>query len=318
MEEDLNSKKTITHCGTDLKDTLKIHILPLMVCQLRCSYCYARRGMWSDWNKMMSFDVAEDVIEILKRSTLSTALVMLGGEPTLYPYFIRFINSWNNKCNQDDTVKHTLDITTNGMKEGIFEQLPEIPNLSITFSYHSEEVDFDIFFKNVKTAIDKGLKVFVNVLVLGKRYYDDIRRAKAKATLMGAEVQATLLTDYVTKPNSSEEHEKFIKEISKDTVGIIKVSEENSSGMRIVKDIPLLEFYKNKHHFLEGCVCYQGSYEISVRGIIENECTGEHQHVSSDLNILKNIKKMNKMVCPLEACLGSEETIDYYKEIKNK
>lgn len=309
------------HCGSKLRDTLKVYFSPIMICQHHCTYCYARNDLASQWNNIMEEGVARSVIEILSKSTLPISLIFLGGEPTLYPHFLDLLDLWDELCNKDPNSGNSVEITTNGVRTDIFEEMRRIDNLTLTFSFHPREADFDEFFKSIQIAKDKGIEVFVNILILEQEYhYPVIRRAVAKAEEMGIPIQPTLLNGYIErrKKDNNKKQEDFIKEISLDKEGIVATMVEEGDSL-VKKDFTLIDFYMQDHHFLKGVTCHQGAYNIDVYGRIKNVCLEEGADgipIIDNPDYFSKINSLKPIECPLKSCNCSEYLIDFYKEVK--
>jgi len=307
------------HCGSELKDTLKVYFSPIMICQQHCTYCYARNDLASHWNTIMDEKMSKSVIEMVGRSSLPISLIFLGGEPTLHPHYLELLDLWDELCNKKSDLKHMLEITTNGLRTDIFEQMRYIENLTITFSFHPTEVDFEQFFKTIKIVQDLGINANINILILEReKFYPLIRKAIARSEEMGLPIQPTLLNSYIErrKTGKNKQQEEFIKEVGKDKVGIIKTIVE-VDGKDFEKDLALIDFYMQDYHFMKGITCYQGAYNIDVFGRLKNVCLdkGSGIPVLHNLDYFEKIKTMRPVTCPLESCNCSEYLIDFYKEV---
>mgnify|MGYP000294131930 CR=1 FL=1 len=93
----MDIKKYSTQCHTQQhKDHLNVHWDTLTICQLECSYCYARNTYGREWNKLASKTVIDKVIDALSQSFLPFNLGLLGGEPTLGPHYNYIIDELKN------------------------------------------------------------------------------------------------------------------------------------------------------------------------------------------------------------------------------
>ena len=104
-----------------------LEIYPTNQCQLACTECSLHRGNES-WNELM----LESVIRSKIFSKISSEIVILGGEPTMWPYLedlIAAIRSQNHRC--------AITITSNGLS--ISKELIETCkayNAKISISWH--------------------------------------------------------------------------------------------------------------------------------------------------------------------------------------
>lgn len=144
-------------------------------CNFKCTYCYAMKEYGDDWGKIDSWFKQKLIIKNIGRAKLPVFLGLLGGEPTMHPHYYEMIDL----C-LDAVTKHPdgrLYITTNGSQDNnIFLNHRYNKNIYFLFSYHSEyevkyKKDFQILLENIKTVIDRGFKVKVNVMLHYKEKY---------------------------------------------------------------------------------------------------------------------------------------------------
>jgi MoaA/NifB/PqqE/SkfB family radical SAM enzyme len=87
---------------------LQINFYINTVCNLQCSYCYARKNL--DWNKIIKFDQIKKIIPMLNKLDKSV-ISLIGGEPTLHPDFLNIMKLLSK-------TKHDIHFYTNGIPQG--------------------------------------------------------------------------------------------------------------------------------------------------------------------------------------------------------
>ena len=66
-------------------DVARFHWDIIMVCNQKCSYCYARQ--FDEWGNLNNLKMINSVLNKLKQIKKPIEVVLLGGEPTLSPYY---------------------------------------------------------------------------------------------------------------------------------------------------------------------------------------------------------------------------------------
>lgn len=103
-------------------------------CNLRCKWCYAQ-GTEYDKESEMSLDFAKEIILLIKSLNIKNVIV-IGGEPTLWPYLIEF----NQFCKSLD-IKTTL--VTNAIKfsdDSFWESYKQNSNTRVGISIKAYDV----------------------------------------------------------------------------------------------------------------------------------------------------------------------------------
>lgn len=126
-------------------------------CNKQCAYCFA--GSTTDTPAFMSLDLFKSALKYLKRSGINQAR-LLGGEPTLHPLFINFVNI---------ALDHGLDIMlfTNGLiNKKTRDDLKKIPSSSINIllnTIHPNEKNLAGKELQEKTMKELGEKIIVGI-----------------------------------------------------------------------------------------------------------------------------------------------------------
>ena len=108
MLENFNKTSTIIDCfKCDKNHQYRVGWLTLnRVCNLRCPWCYAKETHYSPQNTM-DFETAKKLIDLLAEAKVRK-VILIGGEPTLYPDIFKVLDYCNEK-----NLKTTL--ATNGL-----------------------------------------------------------------------------------------------------------------------------------------------------------------------------------------------------------
>lgn len=95
---------------TDYNDYLHIDLNIIYACNMKCSYCYARKE--EPWNTMMKKNVLNLCLKRLREIEKPTHINLLGGEPSLYPNLTYLLE----ELEKIENVK-LVKIYTNGIKD---------------------------------------------------------------------------------------------------------------------------------------------------------------------------------------------------------
>ena len=292
---------------TQDKDRLNIHWDSLTICQLECSYCYARNNYGKEWNKLSSKKLIDNVIEALSRSTLPFNLGLLGGEPTLGPHYNYIIEkvqslSKNNK----------IYVTTNAEKD---LKLVKTEGVAFLFSYHPANcTSDDNFLNNVKYIQSLGNQIKVNILIHPNKSHWE------KSYNMAKEIQKLNI-----KIHPHFVHTKWDRKLHKYKEAVweyFKEFEELERDIRYDDDFfNDYEVYKFNLTKFKGWSCYNNNYEIDVNGKVVQFCREENTTTSDltrDLDYFKRILTTKPMTCPHEECnCDGLLKLLKYKENKN-
>lgn len=272
-------------------DHLNIHWDTLTICQLNCSYCYARNEYGDKWGKLASKPVIDAVIKALSKSTLSFNLGMLGGEPTLSPYYtyiIEEIQKLKNSLN--------LYVTTNGYKD--LTSHPVYDNFAFLFSYHPADcVDKSLFTRNVKSSYNRGIQTKVNVMLHhDERLWPDIKQTIDTFLSMGIKVHPHFLYTHSSRKLFKYKPEfweffNFLEDLDKELV----YDNDHFNDYQI---------YKNGMTSFTGWSCYNNNYEVDVYGNVVQFCRDRKEHVNltRDTDFFKRITHTKPMTCLHSAC----------------
>lgn len=276
---------------TQDKDRLNIHWDSLTICQLECSYCYARNNYGKEWNKLSSKKMIDSVIEALSRSTLSFNLGLLGGEPTLGPYYNYIIEKI-----QSLPKNNKVYVTTNAEKD-----LKTVRTDGVAFlcSYHPANCTSDEnFINNVKYLKEQGNQLKVNILIHPNKAYWEKSLNMFK-----------IMQELNVKIHPHFVHTKWDRKLHRyksEVWEYFKEFEYLEKEIRYDNDFfNDYQVYKYNLTKFKGWSCYNNNYEVDVNGKVVQFCREENTTTSDltrDLDYFKRITTTKPMTCPHEEC----------------
>lgn len=139
-------------------DVLYIEIYPSYICNYKCGFCYVRERHKNDTNIFMSRNKILSVLDSIDKSRYKVNLIILGGEPTLYPYL--------NDILSRKYYKTTL--ISNGSKD-LSKFLLNSDN-EVTLSYYPNYcTDQTVFINNMKYLYKKNIQTTINIMKLNEK-----------------------------------------------------------------------------------------------------------------------------------------------------
>jgi sulfatase maturation enzyme AslB (radical SAM superfamily) len=271
-------------------DHINVHWDVLTICQLNCSYCYARNEYGEKWGKLGSKQIADGVLDALNNSSLPFNLGLLGGEPTLSPHYYYILDriSAMEKFNR-------VYVVTNGEKD--FTKHPDYEKIAFLFSYHPADcTDRDRFFANVKLMKDRGYKIKVNVMLHhGKQYWPLIKEMFEMCADAGIRTHPHFIygKNVHTLFNYRKdfwEYFSFLKDHERELVYDDELKND-------------YEIFSEKLTNFNGWSCYNNNYEVDVYGRVIKFCLNhERTSLLDNPTFFKDIVKTVPMICPHKAC----------------
>ena len=273
-------------------DHINVHWDTLTICQLNCSYCYARNMYGKEWGKISSKQIIDGVISALSKSSLSFNLGLLGGEPTLGPHYYYILDELQ-KIEQFNRVY----VVTNAEKD--FTDHPQYDKVAFLFSYHPADcTDRDRFVANMKLMISRGYQCKVNIILHhDKRMWPLIKEMfDICAGIEGLKIHPHFL--YGNKMDKLFRYRKdfweyfaFLKDFERD----LQYDDD------VFNDY---EVYSQKLTNFYGWACYNNNYEIDVRGNVVQFCMNEEGGVNllKDQEFFQRIEKTVPITCPHKQC----------------
>lgn len=273
-------------------DHINVHWDILTICQLKCTYCYARLQYGEDWGKIASRKTIDAVLEALSRSSLNFNLGLLGGEPTLSPhyyYILERLQTFNNN--------NGVYVVTNGERD--LTNHKKFDNLAFLFSYHPADcTDRERFINNMRSIIDQGYKCKVNIML----HHDKLQWPKIKE-----------MYDICSKIDGLKIHPHFI--YSNTSRKLFHYRKNFWEFFRFLSELPGELLYddetKNDYQIyhegltnFEGWDCYNNNYEVLFDGSVARFCKPHDNaiNLADDPDFFKRITKTVPMTCPFKEC----------------
>lgn len=272
-------------------DHLNIHWDMLTICQLNCSYCYARNDYGRDWGKISNKTIIDAVLTALNRSKLNFNLGLLGGEPTIGPYYKYVLEQIAN-------FKKNIGIyvTTNGVRDLTNDNTPT--NTAFLFSYHVADCkDINVFLKNVQYMKDNNYKCKVNIILNpNKKYWPQLKEMFNIIKDIGVKSHPHFLYGNWDRKlyNYNESFWEFFSFLG-------NMKKELCYDTDLYNDY---EVYKNNLTNFQGWKCWNNNYEIDVYGNVVQFCKDKNIHVNllRHQDYFNNIEKTEPMICPHDEC----------------
>jgi len=295
---------------------LEIHWETILMCQYKCSYCYARCR--NDWLQLPKKGVFLKVLNALSKSHLPTHLGLLGGEPTLHPNYMDILYHWNELCgvNNQNKVKNTLYTSTNGFKDiNWFKKLPSYANMSFLWSFHPRYADNNDLENKIKLMLDKGYSCAINLMMVpSKEYRKKIENMYSRCNRLQIKIDPTFI--HINDEKSEEgrvifpysnEFWKWFKDNFKSEYKnkyYIKLFENNLHKEHFLTED---EIFENNYNNFKGYSCMLNHYKINVDGTINLLCDENNKfNLLEDSDYFKRINKIKSFKCPLPACTCTE------------
>jgi len=207
-------------CGGNFKDWMEVNLL--QKCNAHCAWCVERDG----WHPKEHADWKTIARQAVKSGNKN--IILLGGEPTLYPYLkevIEYLEAWNKN----------VWITTNGSMlntEFIKQELRGITGINI--SLHSTYM-----FKNqditgiMITGLEKSIKALHDI---------------------GASVRlnCNCIKGYVDSEEEIEHYVDFAKEVGADKIRFAELKQDDGKFVDLTK-ILNYKYGTNDDPFINGC-----------------------------------------------------------------
>lgn len=279
------------HHKDQVPDHINIHWDVLTLCQLKCSYCYARKEYGTEWGKLGSREVVDTVLAALEQSSLSFNLGLLGGEPTLSPHYY-YILDRVSQFKQSNKIY----VVTNAEKD--LTSHPYYERLAFLFSYHPADcTDVDRFVNNMRLMVERGSQCKVNIML----HHDRNLWPKVKE-----------MFEIASSIPGLKIHPHFI--YGKDVHTLFHYRKDFWEYFSFLKDFDRELMYDNdlKNDFevfseqltnFQGWDCYNNNYEIDVYGRVIKFCLdGSRTSLKDNPEFFKNITKTIPMTCPFAAC----------------
>ena len=274
-------------------DHINVHWDSLTICQLHCSYCYARNEYGKEWGKISSKEIIDGVIESLNRSSLPFNLGLLGGEPTIGPHYYYILD----KITALEKFKWVY-IVTNAEKD--LTTHPHYDKLAFLFSYHPADcTDTDRFINNIKHMLGRGYKCKVNIML----HHDKKLWPNIKAMIETCQgIEGLRIHPHFLYGNTIQKLFNYRKDFWEYFAFLEDYEKDLAYDDELFNDF---QVFRDKMTDFQGWSCYNNNYEIDVRGNVVKFCLGKEDNAVNllrDKNFFKRIEKTIPMICPHKAC----------------
>lgn len=244
-----------------------ISITVIDFCQLKCEYCF-------QFSKTMSFLTKEKlnvILNQLKKINQKMEIIIMGGEPTLYPH----LNYMLDELNTIENVKEIL-IFTNGIK--LLDKVHFNSKVRLTFSYHYTQNNKNNIINNLKylNKINAPIYYDVNIMMVPNKKID-VSEFKKFCNVKPLYIETKHGTIYC---NSCDE--------------LFGLKEIDYDGEQLTYP----EYIQKSRNF-KGRKCFTNEYTIELDLNSENVCLKETVQIE---NFANYVNEHPFILCPFEMC----------------
>lgn len=150
-------------------DTFRLHWDIITICNLNCSYCYARKN--EKWNVLPTKQKIDVILNKIKQIDKNVEIILLGGEPTLHPLYFYILDQLSDLSNVV-----SISIISNAQTkftQDWIDRHQNIKNFFFNVTFHPTESNIDQFL----TVVDRlnPQQSIVNVLMYGPQADQQIK-----------------------------------------------------------------------------------------------------------------------------------------------
>lgn len=263
-----------------IHDLVSITFETTYLCDKKCSYCYnpiprfqgaSEEAKDKVWNQIMSIKTPLQVL-------------MLGGETTFYEKSIDYFNEFSTKY-MNDTTKHMVFFTHGNNKPEVYQRfVGGKKHSTVSFSYHGDQTDLDLWFSNMKILLNNNVRVVTCLLVTENTDWEETRQILQKVKSLGADTQV----DIEIQGNDQIYNEEAMAYFDEYLYKCFKITELEFRGSDNL-NIPRDDYFQ---YFPKGLsankVCYNKVYRITPNLDLEFECGvgNKHSLLEHDLECL--------------------------------
>jgi len=286
------------------RSLIRVHYDLLYMCNMNCEYCYARK--LNKWNQITPFKTAKSNIDKFKKLNRKIQLILLGGEPTLYPKYKEFLEY---TYTQLDSNLIQIGIISNGCSSKFNESfidfhIPYKKKFFFSLSFHPSQMNkekIEIFKKNLLHIKELNFIVTVNVMLLSKKYQIQINNIIDFCN----DNNIHFVGNYIFNPieqnssyNNEQDYKEWLKEINKKFINphtnMIYTDINNNKYKLNELEVNIKEWNKFKNWS-----CNNNNFEISSNSNKVTQFCTEIEYEIEDIPLNNNI------ICPLEKCVCS-------------
>jgi len=270
------------------------------LCNFDCHYCFSHSNVEFPATGKLS---CEEIVKFFDNTGLIWLIHITGGEPFLYPNFVRL-------C-QGLTKKHFININTNLTQGNVFDFAELIDPGRVTFincGLHILEREkrnlVGDFLTKINLLKKKGFKFFVSYVMhplLFQRFEKDFRYFKSKGVIIYPKALRGVFDGKRYPESYSKEEKRVFIKFSKRSEKLDKMRNISPAGVPII-DLTLdREFLKGKLDF-QGKPCLAGKRFVRIwpSGVI-TRCGKKHilgNLFDSKLHLFKKERKCDDYSCP--------------------
>lgn len=280
--------------------TIQLFIDITTVCNLTCSYCFARKE--KDWDEVLETERVEKIMTLIKQSPYNFNVLLFGGEPLLH----KDIETIINIIKKSDKVKNIMVLSNGTLSDGLYD----FKDVYYCLTLHElTDKQIDKFVKHCHKIEPDKLKINIPLNI----YNTSLKRAYKKLIQEGFKDKIFFSVIY-----------------DDDTKNIIPLPE-------IRERLDYIDFTIDDNHYLNGKrmnymdyldlhlslnpkrdvkTCYINELNIDIDGNISNDCMGINSNIYDDVFFFKHFKLGYN--CTKEQCKDCTGTITCAKELQER
>lgn len=269
------------------------------ICNYHCSYCYMQDKP-QDWMKIAKWDKQLKIIDTISKSKKPLVISLVGGEPTLFHKFNEFIDLLYNALELNKQKNELVIISNNTYPNKLLKiDKNKAKNIKLNLSYHSEEVDDDIFFNNLNNLIDHQFKDITVVMLMNhnNRYWNKMINAAEKLSKLPIRFETAYLTRSKSIFKYQKKFDEVVEKISKFTFNDKNYIFEMENDIECYSEVELIKpIQEGKTNFF-GWNCKIDRININIDCECSFSCIGTSVNLE---NILTD--GITPIICPFTKC----------------
>lgn len=300
-------RKIIQSCGNPNLDEVFFHWPLTNWCNYKCSYCTVLDVIHNDFNRPDHTTFHNLTLAKIKSIPLNFNMCITGGEPTLHPQFKEIING----LVEMPTCLDVAVFTNLARSKEYYKSLEDIKTdkLGICASFHPEFADIKKFIEKAIAINATNLSFSAQVSMTDKPadwpILIDLMEQLKNYHIPCYPILLNATPHFI--PNYTQEFYNLFRPYMMSTPEGRQFKEidctftDGTTGTMKDFDIEIQQMNRFK-----GYKCNPRSFQISMKGDIENSCTGRRVSLSK-----KDI--VREEICPQDIC-PSRRMLTFYKE----
>ncbi len=276
------------------KNAYRFHWDIITHCNYKCSYCYSRAND-IQWSKMTNKETIDKVFEKFNEIPSEIEVILLGGEPTISPYYFDIVNRLYQLKNLN-----IFGIITNGSKltnSFIDKHLNFKDKINFNLSCHFSELenhnDVSNFLESAYYIKKNGFMININI-ILDQNYSDLIVDIIKKLDMYDIPIMFNIpfdKDDPTLKTSPDLKWLEYINSIAETPTELIFSDDQSEKSFN---DIDV--YLDNLNDFTDW-YCNNRNFEIPVKTSSFIRMCEQKEYTINELLKIKDIK------CPLKNCL---------------